>query len=107
MQISQNLWVLLWVALLTTPHLALSAEPILPEPITAPAPPAAALPLSGAQFEGAKSVCRSVKMTGSRVRRTQVCTTSNQERAAKDWLRQQQNNSATESSNAAVNGGGG
>ena len=106
MQISQNLWVVLCAALLTTPHLALSAEPILPEPITAPAPPAA-LPPSGAQFEGAKTVCRSVKMTGSRVRRTRVCTTPNQERAAQDWLRQQQNNSATESSNAAVNGGGG
>lgn len=49
-------------------------------------------------------VCRTVRVTGSRLRKERVCTTKSSSKDAQDWLQRQQEKGAT--LNSDVNGGG-
>jgi hypothetical protein len=63
--------------------------------------------MDGAADKGsaATTTCRTVKVTGSRVRTQRVCTTRDSERGSQDWLRDQQHRGSSEGRNG-VNGGG-
>jgi hypothetical protein len=77
-------------------------------PETAPATNDQAVPnMDGAADKGsaATTTCRTVKVTGSRVRTQRVCTTRDSERGSQDWLRDQQHRGSSEGRNG-VNGGG-
>lgn len=51
-------------------------------------------------------VCRTVRVTGSRLRKERVCSTQSSSQDAQDWLKRQQENGANRGSSSDVNGGG-
>jgi hypothetical protein len=53
-----------------------------------------------------KMVCRTTRMTGSNLRQHKVCSTSDSEAGAGDWVRQQQERGGLNAS-GALNGRGG
>lgn len=52
----------------------------------------------------AKMTCKTVKVTGSKVRSRKVCTTPDQTAGAGEWVRQQQDRGGLEASRALNNG---
>jgi hypothetical protein len=80
------------------------------EPVT---PPADAAPSSAEReanettaAEAATVTCRTIQVTGSRVRSRRVCTTPETEQKVSDWVQGQQDRGAREST-IVVNGRGG
>lgn len=51
-------------------------------------------------------VCRTVRVTGSRLRKERVCSSRSSTQDAQEWLKQQQEQGAHRGSGADVNGGG-
>lgn len=50
-------------------------------------------------------VCRTMRVTGSRLRKERVCSSRSTTDDAQDWLKRQQENGANRGSGADVNGG--
>lgn len=77
-------------------------------PVAAPATSGEPVARADAGSDGKASTtptCRTVKVTGSRVRTQKVCTTRDSERGSQEWLRDQQHRGSSEGRNG-VNGGG-
>lgn len=71
-----------------------------------PAQPGAVADADTGKKAAAAPTCRTVKVTGSRVRTQKICTTRGSEQGSQEWLRDQQHRGTSEGRNG-VNGGGG
>jgi len=92
------------------PAVAAAPPPAITVPTTGAvppeAPPATAADATTHALPGeAEVVCRTVRSTGSRLRKERVCTSRGATKNAQDWLKRQQTQ-GTSSSDADVNGGG-
>jgi hypothetical protein len=76
---------------------------------SAPAAPGSAAPGPAATTSTTAAappvVCRTMRVTGSRLRKERVCSSRSTTDDAQDWLKRQQENGANRGSGADVNGG--
>lgn len=84
------------------------AAPAVPAPATPPpATSAPAEPVANPNLAGeTEVVCRTVRVSGSRLRKERVCTSRAGAQDAREWVKRHQDHSSAAGSAADVNGGG-
>ena len=90
------------------PAAAPATAPMAQAPATpAPATPAPAEPVANPNLAGeTEVVCRTVRVSGSRLRKEKICTSRAGAQDAREWVKRHQDHSSAAGSAADVNGGG-